>query len=107
MFQTGFSKTRRQPLSKSLDRCGSVWVLGMVVALASGETRAADQTCTGGVSGNLWDLTVANWSVSPWVNENQAIFGSAGIAFPTVSISGGVSASGLMFNATGYEVGGP
>ncbi len=99
---------RPVPLSESLGRCGSVLSLGIALAMASGQMQAADRTWSGGSSGatGRWDLTVPNWSGGAWMNGDLAIFGVS--SFPSLDIgTGGVSATGLVFNATGYRVGGP
>lgn len=81
--------------------------------LASGATLTA-QTLYFGPTGNggsgTWDAgTTADWSTSVggssvvWTNGDLGVFG--GTAGTVTIASGGVSASGLTFNTTGYIVG--
>jgi autotransporter-associated beta strand protein len=69
--------------------------------VSSAASHAASQSWGANANYN-WNATTANWSNSVWVNNNDALFGSAGVG--TVTVSTGVSANSLTFNTAGYTI---
>lgn len=52
----------------------------------------------------LWNLTSGNWTTTPWVDGDDAVFGAAGAG--TVSLGSPVTAQNISFTAPGYTIAG-
>lgn len=80
--------------------------LGGIILYWDGAGPAGDSVIQGG--NGTWNATATNWTISSGVNNTTwqggtAVFGgTAG----TVTLSGTISAQGLIFNTTGYVIAG-
>lgn len=61
----------------------------------------SDQTWSNSAGSYAWSTTALNWTGAAWTNNNNAIFGTAGVGSIAAS---GIAVNDFTFNATGYEI---
>jgi autotransporter-associated beta strand protein len=77
-------------------------IAAMSFAMSWSAAHGADQTWNPAGPTNNWNTTEANWDAGvAWTQANNAIFGGVG---ETVTLTEGIAAGGLTFNASGYAI---
>jgi len=80
--------------------------MSIVAVGAISSTFAANYTWTNGDADLLWNSTSNNWDAgsgnTPWLDNNEAIFGATGVG--AITVSGPQTVNGLTTNANGFSL---